>query len=110
MEKDIEGDNVKLPDPEEVKVCTLLDEKVRVGNTVGDKVGVKELDAHCENVPVPDGVWDKVVDTVGDKLLVTVMVMVGVWAAVAVPVKLEVAVGHVVGEVLPETLCVSEGV
>lgn len=44
--KDIEGDNVKLPDAEGVNVCTLLFEKESVGDTVGDKVGVKELDAH----------------------------------------------------------------
>lgn len=46
VEKDSEGDSVKLPDPEEVNVCTLLDEKESVGVRVGDMVGVKELDAH----------------------------------------------------------------
>lgn len=49
-------------------------------------------------------------DNVGDKLLVTEVVMVSVWAAVVVPVKLDDTVGHAVGEIVPETLCVSEGV
>lgn len=49
-------------------------------------------------------------DTVEDKLLVTEIVMVGVWAEVAVPVKLKDTVGHAVGEIVPETLCVIEGV
>lgn len=96
--------------PEGVNVCKTLGVWERVDDTVGDRVGVNETDAHSETLPVPDEVWDEVSDTDGDKLLVTDMVIVTVWAAVVDPVTVQDGVTDKVGEVEAETLSVTVGV